>query len=228
MVPRPSQPVQIVQPVQPVQIVQPSNVVVLKKLPEDKSLKRANEVKSDIHSFRRHGVKETKVHWCKTNCCKWKWLSCFSLVPNWLWYTALGLTAFAAMSFFISTMVVYFYSVQSTLRPIFSSNTAPGGSCSSTSQCVTDAYCVKPTGSNVGSCQCATNYYYVSGNSCTARLAYTSGCTTSSQCITSAGLTCISGTCGCDSTIYFYNGTSSRCQYLKVCLSERIHFIILI
>ena len=177
--------------------------------------RKAAEIEKEIHEFRKRAPKPRR--W---DC---NWLSYMDQVPKWLWLTGLGLLIYAAMAFFISTMVVYFYSVQSTIRPIFSSNTAPGGSCSSTSQCVTNAYCVKSSGSNTGSCQCATNYYYdstVSTSQCNARLAYGSACTTSTQCITSAGLTCISGTCGCNSNTYFYNTTSLRCQYLKVYIEK--------
>lgn len=203
----------------PVELVE---IKFLKKLPvvvkDDNTENKGKKIESDIHEFRRRGLNNKPNRWCEC-------LSCLDRVPRWLLWTGLGLLVYGAVAFFISTMIVYFYSVQAPLRLIFPvGSQVPGASCSSTSNCILNSYCVKPTGSSVGTCQCSTNYYYdsaVSTTGCSYRKSFNNTCSSSAECLTSVGLTCIISSaswtsCLCNTNVYFWNTTSMRCQYLRV------------
>ena len=174
------------------------------------------EIKTDIHEFKRRLPREEHI-----NC---NWLKFLNYVPTWLWLTGLGLLMWAAICFFISVMVVYFYGYQESIRPLFPAGQIPDEPCSSTSQCITNAYCVLPANEKVGVCQCATDFFYDSAVSlvqCNPTRTINIACTDSNQCTTSVGLMCSGGLCVCSSTSFF-NTTSNRCEYLKVI---RIYFI---
>ena len=85
----------------------------------------------------------------------------------------------------------------------------PGQTCSSTSQCINNSACVSFI------CQCNTNYYYSTLTGiCTPQLAFSTACTLGSyQCLNNTACydltTSSTGTCSCDSTYYYYDGT--RC-----------------
>lgn len=85
----------------------------------------------------------------------------------------------------------------------------PGQTCSSTSQCINNSACVSLI------CQCNTNYYYSTlAGICTSQLSFTSACTLGNyQCLNNTGCydltTSSTGTCSCDLTYYYYDGT--RC-----------------
>lgn len=186
-------------------------VTTLTNRPPDRQAKIHREIQSDLHEFKRRLPREQHI-----NC---GWLSCLKRVPTWLWLLGLGLLIWAAICFFISVMVVYFYGYQESIRPIYPTGQVPGEPCSSTSQCIDNAYCVRNSSSYTGSCQCATDYYYDSTAfpvQCTqAGSNGAGGCTDSSMCITSVGLVCSNGNCQCPTT-HFFNMTSNRCEYLKV------------
>lgn len=178
---------------------------------------KADKYQKDVNKFKKNVPSRTEHNFDWLN-----WLShlgyLLRLMPTWMWLALFALSALSAAAFLSSTLGVYFCGTQAPLRPLFTSGAqAAGASCSSTADCVTNAYCVKLGGSVVGTCQCATNYYY-NGAICTLAFGNgVAGCGVSnSMCQTSYGLTCIAGTCSCDPNTYFYNTTSNRCQRLKV------------
>lgn len=170
-------------------------------------------IKKDVTEFKRRVPRERKYNWD----CNWKWLDYLRKVPLWLWLTLLGLLGLAAAAFFSSVLGVYFCGAQQYLRPLYTTGSqVSGAACSSTSHCILNAYCVKSSAYTVGTCACASTYYYNSvSKTCLARKSNGIACTATSECLTTSGLTCIAGFCGCAAATYFYNTTSLRCQYLK-------------
>lgn len=87
-----------------------------------------------------------------------------------------------------------------------------GFSCSSTSQCIANAFC---NSSNI--CTCNSGYYFdTTTGVCTLKLTYLQACTATVQC--STNMYCSSSACTCITSMY-YNGIScvSRPTYGETC-----------
>jgi hypothetical protein len=91
--------------------------------------------------------------------------------------------------------------------------TAPGGSCTSSLSCVTNALCTNLV------CTCSSSYY-VYGSICAARTAVGQACTTTSQCVANAYC---NTTCQCTSTYYYDTGLgycNLKYSYNSICTSD--------
>ena len=122
-----------------------------------------------------------------------------------------SITASAIIGIFVSalynpTLTVSNYTLNSTI----------GRPCSSSGDCIANAYCLMASQASVGICSCVTSYYFDTATSaCLTRVTAYQPCTYDYQCLEYKRLKCTSGTCQCPSTM-FWNSTYLECQFLKV------------
>jgi hypothetical protein len=89
-----------------------------------------------------------------------------------------------------------------------------GAVCVDNYECPINSTCTFSAMTSTKICTCATHFYYqVTGtNQCSPLKNYTDSCTTSAECNSFLGFTCISSRCDCASN-YYFNGV--ECQIKK-------------
>jgi len=174
----------------------------------------SSDIQRQIDSYKNNSLKEesTKPRSSKPN----KLVRFLSSKPKWMLYLIGGSLGTVSLFFFITTIVLATYNPTKSPLTLFAPNTTVGQKCSTSSQCVQDAYCSIASGQSYGTCQCIASYFLsFTSARCDPKKAYWSSCTATYECFDNKLQTCISSICQCDTSVLFWNSTALECQYKK-------------
>ena len=142
------------------------------------------------------------------------YLKLISSKSKWLWIMIICSLIIVTIVTLITTIVVTNYSTSSLVIPIYSWNTTIGKPCTTTSNCIANAYCNIISG-RAGVCTCINTYYFdTSSATCLQSVTFNKSCSSNDQCLSTISLTCISNICQCNSK-QFWNYTALECQDKK-------------
>lgn len=137
--------------------------------------------------------------------------------PKWIWGLATLSFSIIALGALAGILVIINYNPTATASlPTYPLNSTAGKPCTFSSDCITNASCIIPSGQNTGTCVCATLFYFnPTTATCVARKANGVACTYNYECIEVYNFQCISSICQCNTQTMFLNSTINQCQYLK-------------
>ena len=166
-------------------------------------VKEQNEKPANLvgEFYRKNGNLSTKIEFYKGNR---KLGPCWVAVPKWIVIAAI-LAGLIIIAVFITAIVVYLFP-----RPGLLDESCVGRSCLSS----TGLKCVNNT------CKCLTNQYYAT--KCIDKKANGEKCSSSTPCRDYTNLVCKSGTCQCEASTAYWNGSAciSKFTYKKSCTSD--------
>ena len=135
------------------------------------------------------------------------------LPPKWVWALIATSLLVVAVSASVIIGMDLSVSVNATTTSAPTTTTRQGlkyigKSCSSSSECISSAYCESTT----LLCTCSPQLYYdASSGTCISRKTYGKTCTQSSECEFNSFLTCSNGYCTCDAMMY-WNPNTIQCE----------------